>query len=85
MYQFLDNENRLYLWKGNHSGYLFIYLFFSHYENMPIQIILKIFIFYTENFSTKKKKKISDKNSGIFHISAQNIYCGYSLDPPRQF
>ena len=24
------------------------------------------------------------KNSNIFHISAQNIDCGYSLEPPRQ-
>ena len=24
------------------------------------------------------------KNSEIFHISAQNIDCGYSLEPPRQ-
>ena len=24
------------------------------------------------------------KNSAIFHISAQNIYCGYSLEPPRR-
>ena len=24
------------------------------------------------------------KNSGIFHISAQNIDCGYSLEPPRR-
>ena len=23
------------------------------------------------------------KNSDIFHISAQNIACGYSLEPPR--
>ena len=23
------------------------------------------------------------KNSGSFHISAQNIYCGYLLEPPR--
>ena len=27
---------------------------------------------------------ISDKNSDIFHISAQNIDCGYSLEPPRR-
>ena len=27
---------------------------------------------------------ISDKNSGIFHISAQNIDCGYSLELPRR-
>ena len=39
---------------------------------------------YTENFSTKKKWKFSDKNSDIFHISAQNIDCGYSLEPPRR-
>ena len=30
----------------------------------------------------KKKKKNSDKNSYILHISAQNIDCGYSLEPP---
>ena len=28
--------------------------------------------------------KITDKNSDIFHISAQNIDCGYSLEPPRR-
>ena len=37
---------------------------------------------YIKNFTTKKWK-ISDKNSDIFHISAQNIDCGYSLEPPR--
>ena len=38
---------------------------------------------YTENFTTKNENfqlKISD----IFHISAQNIDCGYSLEPPRR-
>ena len=30
------------------------------------------------------KTKSSDKNSDIFHISAQNIDCGYSLEPPRR-
>ena len=38
---------------------------------------------YIENFTTKKWK-FSDKNSDIFHISAQNIDCGYSLEPPRR-
>ena len=38
---------------------------------------------YIEN-STIKKMKISDKNSDIFHISAQNIDCGYLLELPRQ-
>ena len=37
---------------------------------------------YTENFSTKKMAIFQIKNS-IFYISAQNIDCGYSLEPPR--
>ena len=28
--------------------------------------------------------KIFRKNSDIFHISAQNLDCGYSLGPPRR-
>ena len=39
---------------------------------------------YIENFTKKKKKKFSDKYSDIFHNSAQNIDCGYSLEPPRR-
>ena len=40
---------------------------------------------YTKKITTKKnEKKKSDKNSNIFHISAQNIDCGYSLEPPRR-
>ena len=35
-----------------------------------------------ENFTTKNWK-FSDKNSDIFHISAQNIDCGYSLELPQ--
>ena len=31
-----------------------------------------------------KNEKISDKNPDIFHISAQNIDCGYSLEPPHR-
>ena len=31
-----------------------------------------------------KKGKFSDKKSDIFHISVQNIDCGYSLEPPRR-
>ena len=30
-----------------------------------------------------KKWKFSDKNCDIFHTSAQNINCGYSLEPLR--
>ena len=38
--------------------------------------ILKILQPKTINFQIK--------NSDIFHISAQNIDCGYSLEPPRR-
>ena len=29
-----------------------------------------------------KYENFQKKNSDIFHISAQNIDCGYSLEPP---
>ena len=34
--------------------------------------------------SPKKTENFQIKNSDIFHISAQNIDCGYSLEPPRR-
>ena len=48
----------------------------QHYENMPIQIYWK---FYHQKMKIWDKKK-----SDIFHISAQNINCGYSLEPSRR-
>ena len=45
-----------------------------HYENTPIQIYGKFQFQKTENFQIK--------NSDIFHISAQNIDCGYLLELP---
>ena len=38
---------------------------------------------YIENF-TNKNENFQIKNSNIFLISAQNIDCGYSLEPPRR-
>ena len=38
---------------------------------------------YTEHFANRKRK-FSNKNADIFHISAQNIECEYSLEPPRR-
>ena len=38
---------------------------------------------YTKKFKTKNEK-FQMKNSDIFLISAQNIDCGYSLEPPRR-
>ena len=55
-----------------------------HIYPLVITLIIKIFkicLFkYIENFTTKNWK-FSDKNSDIFHISAQNIDCGYLLEP----
>ena len=37
-----------------------------------------------ENFTSKKLKIFRLKTLIFFHISAQNIDCGYSLEPPRR-
>ena len=47
-----------------------------HNENTPIQIYRKFYL--------QKMKKNQIKISDIFHISAQNFGCGYSLEPPRR-
>ena len=47
----------------------------SHYENTPFQMYRK---FHIKNWN------FSDKKLSYFHISAQNIGHGYSLEPPRR-
>ena len=44
---------------------------------MPIQI-------FKLKFLQPKNENFQMKNSDNFHISAQNIDCGYSLEPPRR-
>ena len=39
---------------------------------------------YVEKFSPPKTENFQIKISDIFHISAQNIDCGYTLEPPRR-
>ena len=48
----------------------------SHYENMPIQIYRR--------FQLQKRKNFQIKLPIFYHASAQNIDCGYSLEPPRR-
>ena len=48
----------------------------AHYENRPVQIYWK--------FHHQKLKNFQIKTPIFFHISAQNIDCRYSLEPPRQ-
>ena len=48
-----------------------------------IDTITKTILFkYTENL-TSKNWKFSDKKSDSLYIFAQNIDCGYTLEPPR--
>ena len=52
---------------------------------MTDQYITKTRLFkYIENFTTKQGIFSDKKNSDIFHISALNIDCGYSLEPSRR-
>ena len=49
-----------------------------------IIVITKTRLFkYIENFKAKNEN-FQIKNADIFHISAQNIDCRYSLEPPRR-
>ena len=48
----------------------------SHYENTSIQIYWKVYHQKMAIFQIKK--------SDSFHISAQNIDCGYAWEPPRR-
>ena len=54
-----------------------------HRKNVSVHVITKTRLFkYKENFTSKNWKFWDKKNSDIFHISAQNLDCGYSLEPP---
>ena len=54
----------------------FDYEILYHYENMPVQ--------YTEIFKVVKNENFRWKKFDIFLIFAQNIDCGYTLEPPRR-
>ena len=47
----------------------------KHYKNMPMQ--------YKEIFKVVKNENFPLKKIDIFLIFAQNIDCGYVLEPPR--
>ena len=48
----------------------------THYENLPMQ--------KTEIFLALKIENFQQKIFDIFLIFAQNIDCGYTLEPPRR-
>ena len=63
--------------------YVNVSFFFLLYIE-PRSTITKAYLFkYTENYH-QKIENFQIKNFDIFHISAQNIDCGYSLEPPRR-
>ena len=47
-----------------------------HYENLPMH--------YTQIFLALKSENFQLKIFDIFLIFAQNIDCGYTLEPPRE-
>ena len=55
---------------------LFLHRLFHALRKHAYSNILKILPQKIENFPMK--------NSGSFHISSQNIECGYSLEPPQR-
>ena len=60
---------------GHHSVFCH-HCSIHHYENLPMQ--------YTKNFFCSKIENFHQKNFDIFLIFAQNIDCGYTLEPPRR-
>ena len=47
----------------------------KHYENTPVQ--------YSALFHSRKNDNFQMKNCDIFLSFAQNIDCGYTLEPPH--
>ena len=69
------------------AGLIVDYLFSTDKPALSISMvqkdITKTRLFkYMENFTSTNWKISNKKNWYIFHISAQNIDCGYSLEPP---
>ena len=66
------------------SGLILVYTGYV-LPSMPVQISLRKHAYSNIwKIPPQKNWNFSDiKNSDIFHISAQNIDCGYSLEPPQ--
>ena len=61
--------------KGRRSRHLIEYMKICHYANMSVQ--------YTAIFHGCKNDNFQMKICDIFLIFAQNIDCGYTLEPPQ--
>ena len=78
--------------KVTHDAYITYFQLASlaqkHYENMSFQIYRKFYHQKLKMFRFKKNKQTKNKTkkkkkTDIFQ-TAQNIDCGYSLEPPRR-
>ena len=61
----------------------------SHYENLPMQnkemfLAKKFDKFDKGHYHNRKFDKFHQKIIDIFNIFAQNIDCGYMLEPPHR-
>ena len=63
--------------------YLSIFVYILDLPVTAVHYITKTRLFKYIEISRPKTENFQIKNSDIFHISAQNIDCGYSLEPPR--
>ena len=78
------NMGTIKIWDLHNSRWKRVLGKYFSYFSMRIYTIMKTRLFkYIENFTTKNWK-FSDKNSDILHISAQNLDCGYLLEPPHK-
>ena len=72
----LDRFSIIFYKEDNSCDFLFVFLHTKSLRKHTYLNILKI--------SPPKTESFQIKNSDIFHISAQNIDCGYSLELPRR-
>ena len=80
----LINSAMIFLLLINHTSVFQVRYWYNEYFTPCFKTITKTCLFkYNENF-TSKTEKFQIKKSDIFLISAQNIDCGYSLEPPRR-
>ena len=66
--------------KMSSTCYLVLLYIFARLQDITKTRLFK----YIENFTSKNWKFSGKKKTDIFHISAQNIDCRYSLEPPRR-
>ena len=58
---------------------VFYFIFRFYYSTLREHAYLNIL-----KILQPEKENFQINESDLFHISAQNIYCGYSLEPPRR-